>query len=402
MTDGKYKQEFWQWVENNRDSDTTRLRLNKKKTAPWIDDAISQIENERKSRKKFQAEGAVAQVLPKLMPISISVEQATSAAIATIHRELALELMPESKEILDMTCGLGVDTALLSTIPDSHIISIEKDARIAQIAKENFRTYDNIEIVNTDSVDFLTETERHFDLIYIDPARRGEIGQRVFNIHDCTPDVCKLWPLLKMKSNTIMVKLSPMIDISQTIKDLPGVRDIYIIEQGGECRELLAICSGDNTAECTIHILCDSKQFNFTRSEEDAATADYRLPQIGEILLEPSSALMKGAPFKLISQLFGISALHPNTHLYLSQNYIPDFIGRQSLITDVLTFSSGNLKRLAKQHLSADVAVRNFPMTADQLRQRLSIKKSGTERIMGITAYDGKQYILRLNDDKSF
>ena len=396
MDDNRYNSEFWDWVEANRDKDPTTLRLKMRGKSEWIDDAICQIENIKKSRKKFQLDSNYSDALPRLMPVAISVEQATSAQIALFHRDIAMNLMPNERLVLDMTCGLGVDTALLSTIPNCRVTSIEKDEKIAIIAQENFKSNPDVTILNTDSVKYLEKTSQHFNLLFIDPARRDNAGQRVFNIRDCSPNICEILPVMKSKSDAIMIKLSPMLDITQTIKDLPGVREIYIIEQNGECREILAVFHDKDTEEPTIHVRNNGSQFSFTKTSEEAAQESYLLPAKNMILIEPSAAMMKAAPFKLIAEKYGIDAIHPNTHLYLSQNFLPEFMGRQNRIIEVLPFSSGNLKRLSRLHLAADVAVRNFPMSAEQLRQRLGIKKSGEERIMGITAIDGKQYIIRL------
>ncbi|MBD5214408.1 MAG: hypothetical protein HDS75_06290 [Bacteroidales bacterium] len=397
MNSNRYNSEFWEWIERNKDKDPMKLRLRKDNGPEWIGDAIAHIENQKKSKKKFLLDSELSGVIPKLMPVAISVEQATSARIAQLHKEIAESLMPDTREILDMTCGLGVDTALLSTIPRANVIAIERDPKIAGVASENFKNVPNVTIFNADSVEYLQQSTLHFDLIFIDPARRDTEGLRVFNIRDCSPNVCDLLPTLKSKSNAFMIKLSPMLDVSQTIKDLPGVSQIYIVEQNNECRELLAVFHKGTQDEPMLHVINESQQFSFTKTTETDANISFALPQKDMFLLEPSAAMMKAAPFKLISERYGIEAIHPNTHLYIANEPVGGFIGKQNRIIDVLPFSSGNMKRLSKLHLSADVAVRNFPLTAEQLRQKLGIKKNGQERIVGITAIDGNQYILRLN-----
>ena len=394
--EGVYTDEFWDWVKQHQDDDPARLRLKERGKESWKEDAIAQIENVKESKKKFSSSNIASDILPRLMPLSMSVEQATSANVALLHKHLAEKLLPYNKTILDMTCGLGVDTALLSTIPKSHVTSIEKNSRIAEIAIFNFKDKKNIKIINADSVEFLQKTGLHYNLIYIDPARRDNIGNRVYNIRDCSPNVIEILPLLKEKCDAVMIKLSPMLDVTQTLRELDGISDLYIIEDGGECRELLAILNFKNTANPQIHVWNSVEKFKFQRSEELNATELLSLPQTGLYLIEPSPAMMKAGPFKLISSRYDIPALHPNTHLYISQQPIEGFPGRQDLITEILPFSSGNLKRLKKLHLQADVAVRNFPYTADDLRTRLGIKKSGNERIVGVTACDGNQYLLRL------
>lgn len=391
-----YNEEFWNWVEKHRNEDPTRLRLKMNGQEEWISDAITHIENDRKSRKKFQAEGVSEDIMPKLLTVGISIEQATSASLALIHREIALGLNPKPKKILDMTCGLGIDASILATLPDSKVTAIERDERIATVAAENYKSRSNIEIVCSDSVKFIESTKCYYDLIFIDPARRDIFGKRVYNIHDCSPDVAALLPVLREKSRHLMIKLSPMLDISQTIRDLSGTEKIYITGENNECREIIAIVGNNAVENVKIVAKTGKWEFEFTQEEEARAVERYMIPKEGEWLLEPSPIMMKAGAFKLLSERFDIAALHPNTHIYSSSKIIDKFPGRQSQIIEILKFTSSNLKLLKKAKLNADVAVRNFPYTADYLRSRLGINKSGTTRIIGVTAADSQQYLIIL------
>lgn len=390
-----YDEQFWEWVARHRDDDPTRLRLKARGNIPREADAIAQIENERKAKRKFAVATAdVGPLMPRLMPIAISVEQATSAKVALLHREIAASLLPPSPSILDMTCGLGVDASVLASIPGSTVTAIELNPDIAAVAMENYALRDNMEIVCGDSIAYLHSTSRRYDLIFIDPARRDVAGKRVYNVHDCTPDVTALMPLLHEKSDYVMVKLSPMLDVTQTIRDIDGITDLYIVEESGECRELLAVAGHCNTSEPRITAISGDKRFSFTREEELTATERFAMPSAGSYLLEPGAALMKAGAFKLVANRYDAPALHPNTHLYVAGAMPADFPGRITRIIDVLPFSSANIKQIKKQRLSAEVAVRNFPFTADSLRERLGIKKSGDLRIIGVTAMDNKLYLI--------
>lgn len=389
-----YTEEFWKWVDEHRNDDPSRLRLKTGGREFWMADAICQIENERKARKKLPAEGVDKSVLPRLMTVGIALEQCTSTRMALIHREIASRLNPEPKEILDMTCGLGIDASILATLPGSHVTAIERDERIARVATQNYASRENMEIICGDSVEYLERCDKEYDLIFIDPARRDAEGKRVYNIHDCTPDISIILPLLRKKGRHTIAKLSPMLDISQTIRDLPGIIEIYVTGEMSECRELVGVIGPDETEDVKITALTGDLRFEFTQREESEATERYALPTEGTWLLEPSAPMMKAGPFKLTGVRYGIAALHPNTHVYVASDKIVDFPGRQSQIIDVMRFTSGNLKRLKKEKLQGDVAVRNFPITADELRNRLGIKKSGQLRIIGATASDGEQYLI--------
>lgn len=391
-----YDNEFWNWVGKHRSQDTARLRLARKPDSPeWIEDAISQIENERRARSKFGTTDAT-RLIPKLMPIGISVEQASSARVARLHYDLSGLKPGVPARVLDMTCGLGVDASFLASDSATKLTALDLDAKIAAVAKANFKSRPNIEIIHGDSVEYLRESNETFDLIFIDPARRDSTGGRVYNLHDCTPDVTTLLPLMLSHARRVMIKMSPMLDVTQTLRDLRHVRNLCVVDERGECRELLAIIDRDTTAEPVITAWSDGISFSFTPSDETNATAVTAIPAPGNCLLEPSPALMKAAPFRLLCSRFNAAMIHPNTHLYLSAHRPGSFPGRINTISEILPFSSSNIRHIARRHLSADVAVRNFPVTADVLRSRLGIRKSGATRIMGITACDGNRYLLFL------
>lgn len=394
----EYNKDFWDWVTLHSNDDPSRLRLSKKKDTPWIDEAINHIENRQRSRSKFvTGNDDESALLPRLMPVAISIEQATSVAIARLHRHVAR--LPINARVLDMTCGLGIDASFLAADAATELTTVELDSRIASVARWNFKDRPNITVINDDSVRYLESTDKHYDLIFIDPARRDSNGSRVYNLHDCLPDVTTLLPLLKARTTRIMVKMSPMLDIRQTLCDLPGTRQLLVIEERNECRELLAIIDSDAhddslNATISIHNVSAGSNFSFTLQEESDAPPIVAMPRAGQYLLEPSPATMKAAPFRILCHRHAASMIHSNTHLYVSDSRPLLFPGKVYMITEVIPYSSGVLKRLSRLKLDADVAVRNFPVSAEALRQRLGIKKSGDTRIIGVTACDGKQYLL--------
>ncbi|MCM1448952.1 MAG: class I SAM-dependent methyltransferase [Clostridiales bacterium] len=399
MTD--YNDEFWDWVEAHLNDDPTKLRLSKKNKLPWLDDAISHIENRQRSKTKFSSEDPLDQkLIPRLMPIALSTEQATSVSVAKLHRSIAH--LPSQAKVLDMTCGLGVDASFLASMPDTRLTAFDLDPKIAAVAQWNFRERSNITVSAGDSVQFLSDTDRHYDLIFIDPARRNSTGGRVYNLHDCAPDVTVLLPLMKSKASRIMIKMSPMLDITQSLRDLPGTSQLWIVEERNECREILAVIDSaktDNHIETSIMVHCSAtgEPFTFSLREENESTARMAMPHDGDYLLEPSPAIMKAAPFKLLCSRYDISMIHSNTHLYTATEPKNGFPGKSYMIEKVMPYSSAVLKKLSRLKLEANVAVRNFPISAEALKTRLGIKKSGDTRIMGITACDGKQYLLQLS-----
>lgn len=396
-----FDNEFKEWVEKHVHDNVTALRLRHASASPEIKEAVSQIEYRQKAADKFLkcrqpgggSETAECSFAPQWFPTALSVEQASSATVACFHAAVVAPL----RSLLDMTMGLGVDAAAIASLDGAEVTAIERDSRLCLFAKENYRNIAGLEIINADSVEWLKSTDRPFDWIFIDPARRDGIGHRVYNIHDCAPDVAEILPLMLTHARDVLAKLSPMLDISATIADLRHVRKIYIVEERGEVRELLAHISRDVESDCDtteIEAVSVDWKFSFTRAQEAAAAERYAKPAAGEYLYEPAPAVMKAAPFKLLCDKFEIGALHPNTHLYVSPRKIDGFPGKRYRIEAVIPYSSKYIKRFAKEYPAASVSVRNFPCTAAALRAKLKVKESDAVKVAGVTLKGGGQVLL--------
>lgn len=394
----KYGQEFFDWIDAHKDEDVAKLRLKYHGKTLWTDDAITHIECLRKAGNKFQCRYS-APWIPRLMLSALSIEQATSGNVAWIHRLITGDSETSPRRVLDMTCGMGIDTAYLSWSTDTRITALDLNLTVAEAAAFNFKGNVNVEIINGDSVEYLTRSTEKFDIIFIDPARRGDAGQRVYNIHDCTPDVTQLMPRLTAKGRQILIKLSPMLDVTQTLRDIPATTCLHVIDDNGECRELLVeIDTRRQVTEPVIKAWNEDFSFSFTLSEESAAAApDYTMPEPGKFLFEPSPAIMKAAPFKLLAHRYSKGKLHRFTHLYTSPEYTCSFPGNGYEIIDVVPFSSSSVKRFSRKYPEIDVATRNFGIPTDELRKRLKVKQSRENmRVMGTTCADNNRYLIVL------
>lgn len=386
-----FDNEFKEWIDAHRNDDVASLRLRFASADAEVKEAISQIEYRAKAGDKFRS--ADADFAPQWFPTGLSVEQASSAAVAAFHASL----MAEAHSVLDMTMGLGVDAAAVAAIDKAEVTAIERDARLCEFARENYKSLGNLTVINADSVEWLRDTKQVFDWIFIDPARRDDVGRRVFNIHDCTPDVAEIMPLMFEHAADILVKLSPMLDLSATITDLGKVAALYIVEERGEVREVLvhlnrdAVSSPDTTP---IEVVNGDNRFLFTREQEAQSAERYAEPVAGDFLYEPSPAVMKAGPFKLLCEKFDVGALHPNTHLYVSAQKIDNFPGRRYLIRAVIPYASKNIKRFAREYPAASVSVRNFPCTAAALRAKLKVKESDAVKVVGATLKGGNQVLI--------
>jgi len=398
--------DFWQFIEQHRNEDPNRLRLKYYGTPyPWVSAAIAHIECLKKCGKKFGT------LQPEVMVSPLSVEQATSASVAHLHGRIAREIMPHGGSLLDMTCGMGIDCRAIVEATGATATAIELNPTLAKATAYNLRNIPSIKVINADSVEWLTQQAnitptKPFDLIFIDPARRDDSGGRVFNLRDCTPDLIAILPLLRRMCRHAMVKMSPMLDVTQTLRDLPATSQLHVVETGDECRELLAVLDFttpvdcDRTAEPTICIdMCEGENthstFAFTRSEERGNHATFGQPHSDMFLFEPGAATMKAQPFATLCSRHGLLKLHPDTHLFIADAPTATALpGRWYKIVDAIPFSASALKKVGQTIGNADVTVRNFPLKADELQHRLKIKSDAARRLFGVTTLTGRMLVL--------
>ncbi|MBE6335606.1 MAG: SAM-dependent methyltransferase [Lentimicrobiaceae bacterium] len=319
------------------------------------------------------------------------------------------------KILIDLTGGMGVDTSFLSDNFDETIY-IEAQEELCELARHNFKVlYKNIKVVNATAEDFLSQCD-NVDCIYLDPARRDEYGRKMVSLHDCSPDVAELQDLIFEKSKTLMVKLSPMLDIDIIKKELKNIKEIHVVAVKNECKELLVLCqqttdngqqtSCNNQLSAVSHQLSavdlrENWRFNFTEEEENEAVVSFA-DEIGKYLYEPGVACMKAAPFKLLSQRFNIKKLHRNSHLYTSDELVYDFPGRIFEVINVVNYDKKAKKMLSQQTTDnrqqtlskVSIAVRNFPLSADELRKQLGFKDGDDFYVFGTTMKGEKKVLV--------
>lgn len=384
---------FYDWINEHIDDDPARLRL---KYGAERAAEILQIE----CRKRFAAKlGPVLETNPEfLFPSRLAGEQSTSWALARIHASL---VEPGSR-VADLTAGLGIDVLAMAARAAS-VTAVEWNADTAEALRHNTARLGNVEVVNADCrelVEAWAAEGRHFDAVFIDPARRGTDGRRLFALSDCEPDVPGMLGQLRKITNRLIVKASPMLDITQTLRELPAAVRVITLGTTTECKELVAVCEFDadttpeNVAIEAVTATADGNvSFGFTRAEEAAAEPDYGMPAAGDIVFDPFPAVMKAAPIKLLGQRFDLMKIAPNTHLWFSQAPVSDFPGRQYLVTEVLPYMSKHIKRYASRFPRVGVTTRNFDVPADTLRAKLGVK-DGADRLFAVTDARGNKYLI--------
>ncbi|MCM1451468.1 MAG: hypothetical protein NC102_04375 [Clostridium sp.] len=380
--------EFWKFVRENAEADASKLRLKYHGAEGGIDFvfAITQIECRKKFAKKLRA--TLAEHPDFLFPSVLAGEQATSDLLAEFHAGL-VEI---GERVVDLTAGLGIDAWHIARRA-AKVTAVERDEERAKCLINNFGS--EIETINCDCREFLEACgEEAYGAIFIDPARRGVDGGRVFALADCEPNILEMLPELRRKGRRMIVKLSPMLDISSVLADLPHCVQIMSIGTPTECRELLAVVDfkkdplpADETPIVAV-TLADGHEpciISFTKAEEAEETAEIRTPKPGEYLLEPYPAVMKTAPFNLLSKRYGIGKPHPNTHIYVGDEAPEGFPGEAFKIEAVIPYESKYIKRLKGDYPRIQVAARNFDVQAEALRKKLGVKDGGDKRLFAVT-----------------
>ena len=343
---------------------------------------LQQIEGRERTADKLPT---FASIPDWWYPVRLSCEQCSSELTARYKASLLSPLaLGEGKEerLLDLTGGYGVDTYFLSE-QFTHTDYVEQNEELCRIAAHNFalsqkskveRQKLSIAIHNTTAEDFLLSSpcgEAGWGLIFLDPARRDSHGSKVFRIEDCTPNVVELLPTLLAHSKRLLIKLSPMLDLTQAVTSLSQVNwDIHIVAIKNEVKEVLLL-SGGTGQITTINLAQKDQAFVFTREEEQHCGLDIRDGKLANYLYEPNAAILKAGAYKLVAQRFGLHKLDVNTHLYTSRQFIENFPGRVWRITE-----KQNLKQ-------ANVLTRNYPLTPEQLKKKLHLRDGGTAFVIG-------------------
>lgn len=329
-----------------------------------------------------------------IFPQQLSLEQCSSEATALYKARLA----GSGHTMIDMTGGFGVDFIFMSAGYDNGIY-IEQSATLCDIAKHNFKLLRDktSSVICNDGVKYIQQMTDTVDLVYLDPARRDINGGKVVRISDCTPNLSSIEKSLVAKSKRVIAKLSPMLDINDTLSRLSYIKEVHIVSSDNECKELLLVMDSQSNNNVTIHtanIFAGGIQ-SFTYALEDNAVDDVSFTtDTCQYLYEPNSSIMKAGGFKIIASRFNVKKLHPNSHLYTDDTLIGSFPGRRFTIIKTLGFSKSELSSLQKEFPRANIAVRNFPLRAEELRKKLKIKDGGDIYIFASTLYNDKHVLI--------
>lgn len=320
----------------------------------------------------------------------------------------------EETGFVDLTGGFGVDFSYIASRLGVKSMYVERQAHLCEAAKENFgrlglknaivKNGDGIEVLHSfaskkeaaasdslgiteDQSQSLLKTNLGLKLIFIDPARRDDAGNKVVSLKDCTPDVTLLQEEMLSKADYVIIKLSPMLDWHRAVSELNCVQEVHIISVNNECKELLLVLSARNMGNLRIYCVNDAQSFVCEESDMESSSVKIAPFTLEEMLYlyEPNASLMKAGCFCVLSKRYGARMLSKNSHLFVSRDLIAAFPGRSFRIIAISSFNKKELKRHLSGITKANIATRNFPLSVAELRKRLKLKDGGETYIFATT-----------------
>ena len=380
------------FIEENVRADVRSLALQAKKY-PKVDMAMAVVQivgrqiAEAKVPTWYRTEGL-------LYPKHLSMEQCSSEATAIYKASLV-----EGDTFADLTGGFGIDCSFLSR-KFKKADYVERQAELCELAKHNFPLLGlHIGVHNEDGVEYLKQMQP-VDVLFLDPARRDGHGGKTVAIADCEPDVAALEDLLVEKARKVVVKLSPMLDLSLALKDLKHVCEVHIVSTDNECKELLLVLqktsiSSDISIHC-INIIRSGDCQTYTFTQEQERMSDCPLAnEVEAYLYEPNASILKAGAYRSLTQAYPVKKLHTSSHLYVSPHFIEDFPGRRFQVEAVSGFGKKELKDFLQGMEKANLTIRNFPSSVAELRKRLKLKEGGEDYFFATTLADESKVIIK-------
>ena len=375
-----------QFISENLKTDITKLIL---KGSPFSDVSIQELANQIVAKQKAEHKLASWFRTQQIYyPSKINIEQTSSEHTANYKSNLV-----KGASIIDITGGFGIDCFYFSKRFEA-VTHCEINTELSTIVAHNFKQLklNNITTFSGDAFDFLRSTKEKFDCIYIDPSRRDAVKGKVFLLQDCIPNVPENIDFLFSKTNQILIKTSPILDITSAINELKFVKEVHVIAIHNEVKELLFLLDKEHSKSIEIKTVNigkeETKTFHFTYKED--LYSEYSEPL--SYLYEPNSAILKSGGFHQITNQLNVSKLQQHSHLYTA-DILLDFPGRTFKIEQVLSYDKKKLKKLLPEN-KANITIRNFPKTVAQIRKETKIKEGGTIFIFFTTNFKNELTVV--------
>ena len=378
------------YINQNLNSDLNKLLLKK---SPFSDvtmqEIVQQIKGSKTAEKKFPfltKEGIV-------FPPNLNLEQASSQSTAEYKAQNLT-----GKSFLDLTCGFGIDAYFLSKNFDE-VTLIEQNSELISIVENNWKTLgrkanfinENLEIFLESLRDPQIDNFNKFDVVYLDPARRDQQNKKKFLLEDLSPNLLEIQEKLHSITDKIIVKLSPLIDISYLISELKNITEIQIIAVRNEVKELVLIIennqSTDNQQPTTIKCInleSNEPEFSFNFNDEKSAKSEFS--ESSKFLFIPNNSILKAGAFNIISEKFGLKKLHPNTHFYTSEHNIENFPGR---VLQIEKIEAKDLKKGEKYNIVS----KNYPLKPEEIKKKYKLNDGGNHYLIFTQSVYGKEIL---------
>ena len=391
-----------QFIHTHINDDVRTLALGKHPAGVDLRTALVQISGYQYALSKLPEWAATDGIL---WPEHISLEQCTSQLLAQYKARIVDRLLRPGFSMADLTGGLGVDCLYLSRNA-GRLCYNDANPELAELVGHNLPLLGRSDIAVSAGTaeNFLSEhSGERFGLIYIDPSRRSSGGRKLVSLKDCMPDVTELQHRMSSMADYVIVKMSPMLDISVVLSELRNVRELWALSLDGECKELMAVIQHDCQYEAEIvaaDITSDGTDSGYIRSTLSRESSlplpllPEDVPMEGKYLYEPSAAYMKSGLYRTLCHKYGLCQLHVNSHLYISDTYIKDFPGRRFGIISVFTFDKRSSRQLFAEHSQANITTRNFPLTAGELRNRYNVADGGPYYIFATTVFPDRKVLI--------
>lgn len=392
-----------EFIIQNRQNDIRKLALAKAPLGvnlPWC---LQQIQGWQLARTKLPL---WSQNDDLWFPPHLSMEQCSSQATALYKSQLCSTLLGSSHDsdahLVDLTGGYGVDFSYMAR-GFSQATYVECNPQLCQIAQHNMPLLElsHFTVINavTDSntiQDILGNSNPSQTIIFMDPARRDSVGRKTVAIQDCTPNVVELQDQLLRHCRFLILKLSPMLDISEALSHLHGVQQVHVISSRGECKELLFVLASQPEAEVTYHCVnLETEQEDFVTPRLSAGQLSLGTPMLGLFLYEPNASILKAGVQDLLCATYSIRKLHPNSNLFVGTENIPHFPGRGFVVEQVSDFSKKGLKGILPSDHQGNLTIRNFPSTVADLRRKLKLSEGGNLYLFATTLDNGDHALIR-------
>lgn len=368
--------EVQNYINANLNADLHTLLL-KKPPFPEVSmqEIVQQIKGKQVAERKFPfllKEGI-------LFPPQLSLEQSSSEKTALYKSEIL-----EGRKFIDLTSGFGIDAYYLSQDFED-IILIEQNAELLKIVEHNWNVLGrNARFINRKLEDFLNENQEHFDVAYLDPARRDQNKNKVFLLEDLSPNILEIREKLLSISNQVVIKLSPLIDIKYLVSVLPQIFRIDIVALKNDVKEIVIFLSDENKKEiiCNcVNLESGEPAFTFVFGEEENAVSEYDEPE--KFIYIPSNSILKAGIFNLVSAKFGLKKLHPNTHIYTSGERIKNFPGR---VLEMESIDSKGVKKKGQYNIIS----KNYPLKPEDIKKKYGLKDGGEKYLIFTQSKKGK------------